>query len=145
MSSKSIHFSNYLWLFNVVFLAPIIEEIIFRGIILRGLLTSYTPIKAILISSVVFGLIHFNVQQIPQAIVSGIYLGFVFYKTKSLSAVIILHSIANLLSLLSLFFHYEYGNTDIHSINDIYGYLSVYIILPCLFLFSYTLYIIIKK
>ena len=40
----------------IVIAAPILEELLFRGIILDGLLKNYSPLKSILISSFLFGL-----------------------------------------------------------------------------------------
>jgi len=45
---------------TIVIAAPILEELIFRGVILDGLLRKHDPIKSIIFSSVLFGIIHFN-------------------------------------------------------------------------------------
>ena len=44
----------------LVIAAPILEELIFRGIMLDGLLRIYSPTKAVIVSSLLFGLIHLN-------------------------------------------------------------------------------------
>ncbi|MEM8528371.1 MAG: CPBP family intramembrane glutamic endopeptidase [Bacteroidota bacterium] len=83
-----------------VILAPILEEVLFRGVILKGLLQKYGHWKAILISAVVFGIIHFHPLQAINAMVIGIVLGFVYWRTRSLMAVIILHFINNSFAFL---------------------------------------------
>lgn len=56
--------------------APVIEEIVFRGVVLRGL-ERYGRGFALLISSVFFGLFHGNIIQSPYAFVVGLVLGYV--------------------------------------------------------------------
>lgn len=57
-------------------LAPIAEEILFRGVILRGLLP-YGKKLAIFVSALLFGLFHGNILQSPFAFAVGLVLGFV--------------------------------------------------------------------
>ncbi len=84
----------------MVIAAPILEELIFRGIILDGLLKNYTPTKAILVSALLFGLVHLNPWQFVTGFLVGIFSGWVYYKTKSLSFSIIIHATANLSGFL---------------------------------------------
>ena len=48
---------------TIAIAAPILEESIFRGIILDGLLKKYSPLKSILVSSILFGIVHLNPWQ----------------------------------------------------------------------------------
>ena len=73
-------------------LAPFLEEMLFRGIILRGFLTHYSSKKAIILSALLFGLFHLNFYQIPFAFVVGCYLGWLFYNSKSLWPCIFAHA-----------------------------------------------------
>ncbi len=75
--------------------APILEEILFRGIILKALLKKYQPWKAIIISAVFFGIFHLNPWQFVNATVFGIWLGYMYWKTKSLFYPVMIHFIAN--------------------------------------------------
>lgn len=88
----------------VVIIAPIGEEIIFRGMITKLLLEEYRPTKAILISALIFGIIHFNPAQIPGAIIAGILLGWLYYKTRSVIPGIILHFINNAASVVGVIY-----------------------------------------
>ena len=93
----------------VVIMAPVFEEIVFRGIIQKGLINKgVKPIAAIVISSVVFGVVHGNPWQFVGAVLLGCVLGFVYYKTKSLLLAILLHAFNNLCSALLIF----YGDTE---------------------------------
>ena len=80
----------------MVIAAPILEELIFRGIILDGLLKKYSPVKSILVSSLLFGLVHLNPWQFVTGVVIGIFSGWIYYNTRSLLPSIIIHAAANL-------------------------------------------------
>ncbi len=82
--------------FLMVMAAPVLEEFIFRGIILDGLLKRYSPIKSILVSSILFGLVHLNPWQFVGAFIIGIFSGWVYYRTQCLSFSIIIHAAVNL-------------------------------------------------
>ena len=84
--------------------APILEELIFRGIILDGLLKKYSPTKSILISSLIFGLIHLDRFQFVTALLMGIFIGWVYYRSRSLTLSIIIHALANLAVILMHYF-----------------------------------------
>ncbi|MDZ4658601.1 MAG: type II CAAX endopeptidase family protein [Bythopirellula sp.] len=79
----------------LVLAAPIIEELIFRGIMLDGLLKRYRPLTAILVSSVAFGLVHLNPWQFVTGVVLGIFMGWVYYRSRSVGACILIHMAAN--------------------------------------------------
>ncbi|MBV5314300.1 MAG: CPBP family intramembrane metalloprotease [Prolixibacteraceae bacterium] len=80
----------------MVVAAPILEELIFRGIILDGLLRVYSPVKSILVSSFLFGLVHLNPWQFVTGLIVGIFSGWVYFKTRNLLPSIIIHAAANL-------------------------------------------------
>ncbi len=82
----------------IVVFAPILEELFCRGIILKGLLHHTTPIKAILWSSVMFGVMHLNPWQALPAFILGLLMGWIYYRTKSLWSVIFIHFINNAFS-----------------------------------------------
>ncbi|MDN3583573.1 CPBP family intramembrane glutamic endopeptidase [Mucilaginibacter flavus] len=95
---------DVLSIITITVVAPIIEELLCRGIVLRGLLKNYTPNKAILISALFFALIHLNPWQALPAFFIGLFLGWVFYKTKSVLPGIIIHATNNSIAMLFLFF-----------------------------------------
>ncbi|GAB2550317.1 lysostaphin resistance A-like protein [Spirosoma aerophilum] len=87
---------------SAVIAAPILEEILFRGIILDGFLKNYRPAKAIIWSGIIFGLIHFIPAQALNAAFIGVALGWLYYRTRSLTLCMFLHFVNNGLSSLSL-------------------------------------------
>ncbi|NEO28583.1 MAG: CPBP family intramembrane metalloprotease, partial [Kamptonema sp. SIO4C4] len=83
--------------------APVFEEIIFRGFFLPSL-TRYLPIwGAISISAVLFAVAHLSLSEILPLTVLGLLLGFVYTRSRNLLAPILLHSLWNSGTLLSLF------------------------------------------
>ena len=97
----------------MVIAAPILEELLFRGVILDGLLKKYSPVKSILISSIIFGLAHLNPWQFVTAFVIGIFAGWIYYKSRSLSLTILIHASINLFGYLMRYF----GDFDSSSMN----------------------------
>jgi len=87
----------FLQLFLVAVCPAICEEFIHRGILLQGIKHMGFK-KAIFISSILFGLIHFNIQQVAYAIVIGMILGFVSVVAKNIWPAIIIHFTNNAIS-----------------------------------------------
>ena len=79
---------------TVAILPAICEEFIHRGVLLQGIKHIGFK-KAIIISSVLFGLVHFNIQQVSYAIVVGLILGFVSVVAKNIYPAMIIHFINN--------------------------------------------------
>ncbi len=102
---------------GAIFLGSILEEIIFRGIVLRGFLLTYSPKKAIIFSAIIFGIIHGHPLKIWGAIILGLFFGWIFYKTKSIGNTIILHSSANFIVLLQSYFYFNF--LSIHTVTII--------------------------
>lgn len=88
----------------VVIFAPVFEEWLFRGIILKGLLNHYSPKKAIIWSAAFFGIIHLNPWQSVSAFFFGLVVGWVYWRTRSLKLCMFLHAVNNAFSyILSVF------------------------------------------
>ncbi|WP_299411249.1 type II CAAX endopeptidase family protein [Acaryochloris sp. IP29b_bin.148] len=83
-------------------LAPFFEEILFRGFFLTSL-TRYLPLwGAISLSGVVFAIAHLNLADILPLTVLGCVLGFIYSRSRNLLASMLLHSLWNSGSFLSL-------------------------------------------
>ena len=85
---------------SVAILPPIFEEWMCRGMVLRGLLTRMKPFWAILISALFFSFLHLNPWQGIEALLIGLVMGYVYYKTGSLLLTIIIHFVNNALSVI---------------------------------------------
>ncbi|OIN57944.1 CPBP family intramembrane glutamic endopeptidase [Arsenicibacter rosenii] len=89
---------------TAVIAAPILEEVLFRGIIEDGFLKQYSPAKSIIWSAVIFGVIHMIPAQALNACLLGLAFGWLYYRTRSLWLCMFLHFVNNSLSSLPLFF-----------------------------------------
>lgn len=76
------------------FAAPIVEELIFRKLLLNKL-RRYGDIPAILITSIAFGLFHMNIAQMFYATALGIIFAYVAIRTNSIRYNILLHILIN--------------------------------------------------
>ena len=85
---------------TALIIAPIYEELIFRGVIYDDTKKLFNAKIAALVSAVLFGLIHLHGSyiQITVTMVGGLLSAYCYEKTKSLYACILLHSIHNLMS-----------------------------------------------
>lgn len=85
----------------VAVMAPLLEEWLCRGLILRGLLFSKVrPAVAIVVSALFFAFIHGNLWQGIPAFALGCLFGYVYYKTGSLKLTVLMHFTNNFTSLL---------------------------------------------
>jgi len=88
--------------FKVLIVAPLIEEYLFRGIILNGFLKRYSPSRAIILTTILFSLMHLNPVQYFITFLLGLLTGWYFYKTRNLLSCMIIHSLSNLIGILML-------------------------------------------
>ncbi|MDR6158179.1 membrane protease YdiL (CAAX protease family) [Chryseobacterium sp. SLBN-27] len=104
---------------TAVICAPIFEEIVFRGIIQKGLINKgIKPVNAIIIASVIFGLVHANPWQFVGAVLLGCVLGLVYYKTKSLLLPMLLHGFNNLCSTILIVYTKDESFADAFKIPE---------------------------
>ena len=133
--------------FAVGLLAPVCEELVFRGAILRALL-HWTPRHwgAIAISALLFALIHANPAQMPHAFIIGLLLGWLYYRTDSIVPGIVYHWINNSIAYIG---YNLYPDPSLKLI-DLFGsqrnvaaavLFSLFILLPAL----YQLYLRLRK
>lgn len=87
---------NPLGIISIVIMAPLMEELLFRGAIQGHLLKIWkNPVWPIVVSSLLFGIVHGNPAQIPFAFVLGLALGWMYYLTGSIIPSILMHFINN--------------------------------------------------
>lgn len=81
--------------------APIFEEWLCRGMVLRGLLgNGVKPVWAIVISATFFAVIHANPWQAVPAFLLGSLFGYVYYKTGSLKLTMLMHCTNNTFAII---------------------------------------------
>ncbi|MDE3001197.1 MAG: CPBP family intramembrane metalloprotease [Gemmatimonadota bacterium] len=85
-------------LFHAAIVAPYVEELLFRGVILCGLLSNHSRKCAIIWSSILFGLSHLNPWQFSPALLYGFVFAWWTISTGSLWPAVVGHALNNLLS-----------------------------------------------
>lgn len=97
----SVLFNTFTFI-SVVILAPIFEELIFRGMILNTL-TKYNKMFAIIVTSLLFGLLHLNITQAIPAFFMSLVLCYMYVQTDSILVTILAHAGNNFLALMSAY------------------------------------------
>jgi membrane protease YdiL (CAAX protease family) len=87
---------------KVAVLAPVIEETLFRGIIMHGLMKNYKSWYAILLTGILFSVFHLNPWQMTYTFFLGLLLGWLMVRARSLPLCILAHSINNIIVLYSV-------------------------------------------
>jgi membrane protease YdiL (CAAX protease family) len=89
---------------TAVIFAPVLEEFIFRGLVLESLLRRHRRLFSVIVSAALFAIVHFQPSVMFSAFVSGLVLGTIYLHTNSIFSTIILHSINNAIafSLITL-------------------------------------------
>lgn len=83
--------------------APIFEEIFFRGFLMASLTRVMPGWAAVLLSALIFAAAHLSLSEVLPLMTLGIVLGFVYGRSRNLLASILLHSLWNSSTLVSLF------------------------------------------
>jgi membrane protease YdiL (CAAX protease family) len=126
MSAREIEFLQTMMSASVVstlfgcVAAPVLEEMLFRGVILRSFLRQHSRTAAILWSSAIFAIAHLNVYQAATALAIGIVCGWLYERCRSLWPCILLHALYN--SLVTVLFNLD--SSDAASI-DTAGYTAI--------------------
>lgn len=104
--------------FVIGLMAPLAEELVFRGAILRSLLKwNSRPWVAILISAILFSVAHMNPAQMPHTLLIGLLLGWMYYRTDSIVPGVVFHWVNNTVAYV---LYNLYPNPDMTT-SDIFG------------------------
>ncbi len=89
-------YNGFLIISTTIIVAPLVEELLFRGFLQKVLEKSWEDItKAILVTSLFFALVHLNPYWIVQIYLLGMLLGYLSWRTNSIIPGIILHGLNN--------------------------------------------------
>ena len=109
----------------VVIIAPLGEELLFRGFLQQILEEHWKDVtKAVLVTALFFAMIHMNPYWFVQIYILGILLGFLAWKTKSVLPPLILHGINNVMALL-----FSFADIESNSIYIFNGHVAPWFIL----------------
>ena len=98
--------SIWLLVFSVMFMAPLIEEVVFRGFLLKGFANSFMGTSgAIVITSLLWALLHlqYTIEYMFVIFVVGLVFGYAKIQTKSLFVPMTMHMVMNGLAAVGLF------------------------------------------
>lgn len=119
--SSLVKFDKVIYLFLMVIMTPVVEEIIYRGFLFNLLLKKYSVKLALIISSLIFAFFHLRFAGIGFLFVYGLFFGYVYYKTNSLIAPILAHFTINFLAMFS-----THSFVDLNSMS-IVKYVLIYV------------------
>jgi len=88
----------FLFLVTVTLGAPLVEELVFRGYLQSALAKYLPPAAALLLASVIFASAHLDAMAFPVLLVSGLGLGYLYYRSKSIFPSMLLHFLGNSLA-----------------------------------------------
>ena len=98
-NSRSSNLNIILLIFSSGILGPIVEEYLFRNILLNRLLNRFSIGKATVLESFIFAFFHSGINGFIYAFIIGIILSFIYVKYKNIKIPIICHMISNIFVL----------------------------------------------
>lgn len=110
------------------FIPALSEEFLFRGFLLTNLEMNIGRIKAVMISGVIFGLMHLNPITLLPLIVTGVFLGFMASYSRTIILPIILHFLNNAISVSTYYFSDEESIKETFSVlplSEAFFYLAI--------------------
>lgn len=110
-----------------ILFAPVVEEILFRGLVMNALEKAKGPAFAIIGSALLFGIWHGIFIQSVYTFFLGLFAGFLYYKKRNIMYPITVHFVNNFLSILGVFLVEEYHL-------DIVDPLSIVLIVPAIYI-----------
>ncbi|MFR9603506.1 MAG: CPBP family intramembrane glutamic endopeptidase [Rikenellaceae bacterium] len=125
-SPPPIYGRGWSMVLTLVVIAPFAEEFLCRGLVLEAVRAKRGAWVACIVSALFFGVLHMHPTVAINAVIIGIVLGYIYIRTNSLFAPIMLHAFNNALAFLLVWLGYEnltlwemVGNKTIYAI--IYG------------------------
>jgi len=99
--------SMWVLLFAVIFMAPLVEEIVFRGFLLKGFSQTFMgAYGAIVVTSLLWAMLHmqYELAYVAVIFVVGLVFGYARLKTNSILTPLMMHFVMNLVATVGLFF-----------------------------------------
>ena len=111
-------------LLSIAILPAVLEELLFRGYVLQAL-RPHGERNALLLSSLLFAMLHGNVIQIPFAFISGLAFGYLTLRTGNIRAGMLLHCLNNAYAVLSDYGPLFWSDTDQQNLYSLLLYVLV--------------------
>jgi len=124
---------------KVAIIAPVVEELIFRGLLLQGFRRNYSPLVAVLMSALLFALFHLNPWQFPATFMLGLLLGWIMLRTNNILLAILGHAIHNFMVLISITYWKEISESTIFLLQKpmVYLYSSIAVIISIILIYTF--------
>ncbi len=106
---------------EAVIIAPLVEELTFRGLVLRRLAARWGSTTAIIVSSVVFGALHVDI--VVQTTIAGLAMALLYVRSQSLIVPIMVHMVNNLIACMLTWYYPEYYPTTLAQLNAEMGWI----------------------
>ena len=94
-----------------IVVAPVVEELFFRGFVFAGLAQRYDWRVAVLISSGLFAVIHFQPLASPAIFILGCIFAYLYYRSRSIWPAVLMHVSTNTLALGAAYYLAKSGIT----------------------------------
>lgn len=124
---------------------PIVEELIFRGLVYDRIKRMSSVIPGAIISALAFGIFHGNWVQAPYAFIIGLVCVFVYEKYKNIAAPIILHMTVNTASVIISFAAKNVTNTNTTDVSNVTTVIICFLMVAVTGVFAAALGICIDK
>lgn len=99
---------------NVCLISPIVEELIFRKLLLGYFKeTGMSMSISLFLSTLMFSIFHFNIIQSVMVFLPGLFMGYLFWKSGKITHSILFHMVYNFSALISIFDVEMFGLKDI--------------------------------
>ena len=98
------------FLFVGIVVAPLVEEIFFRGFLFQGFRAHYGWVAGMLMSSAVFAAAHLDPVALIPTFILGNVLAYLYHRSNSIWPGVILHLLVNAMGLLGAYFINQYPN-----------------------------------
>lgn len=127
-------------------LPALLEELVFRGCLLR-LLRVYGDGTAVVVSAVLFGLMHGNLRQVPFAIIVGLVLGWLYVVTENIWMPILVHFLNNAIAVTTEYLSFSLTEEEASwmSVTLIFRLVAVGVVAVALLLLFYRHRLKLKK
>lgn len=102
-SSEILGMSLPVAIFGIAVLPPVCEELAFRGIVYGGYRRDCRPVGAVIMSALLFGLMHGNINQFAYAFIIGIAMALLAEATGSIFPTMLMHFLINIRSVAAMF------------------------------------------
>lgn len=136
ISTEVLNLPFLLTFFMMAVFGPVCEELCFRGVVYRGYLKSGNVVGAVLLSSLLFGLMHMNFNQAPYAFAIGVSMAVLVEATGSLWSSVIMHVVFNAQSVIAMYFYQRFypkvwleQTQAVTTNDDMIAVISVYLVI----------------